>query len=106
MLQTRPQHASAPVGMRQTPITLDISWRPVMLGPGRLHAAGDGTSKPGGVRMVAEVPPQPQKGSRLRATIKALHRGHARALVAAAFVATLILLQFNPPHGKAELVAS
>jgi len=42
----------------------------------------------------------------LQGVVRGLHRGHTRAIVAAAFVVTLILLQFNPPHDKSELVAS
>src|SRR5205823_2428740 len=38
--------------------------------------------------------------------IRGLHRGHTRAIIAAAFVVTLLLLQFDPPHGQPELVAS
>jgi hypothetical protein len=50
--------------------------------------------------------PAPRRASWLTRTVSTLHRGHTRALIAVSFVVTLILLQFNPPHGQAELVAS
>jgi hypothetical protein len=56
--------------------------------------------------MAVATSPGPHGGSRLESVVRGLHRGHTRAIVASAFVVTLLLLQFMPPHGQSELVAS
>jgi len=56
--------------------------------------------------MAVAASPGPHGRSWLQRTAKHLHRGHARVIIAASFIVTLILLQFDTPHHKSELVAS